>query len=190
MKNTETIAILQGRIANSDQSAYKELFTLFYNRLFRLAFIITRSRELSEEIISDVFIGVWRQREKLKNIRNLTVYLYVAVKNTSLNYLSRLTKTDIVSIDDLEFEPAAPFSNPEEALVTREMNNRIHKAIQQLPPRCKMIFKLVKEDGLSYKEAAEVMHLSVGTIDNQLVVALKKLAAMLYYSYSVKEKKS
>ena len=47
-----------------------------------------------------------------------------------------------------------------------------------------MIFeKLVRKDGLSYKEAAEVMHLSVGTIDNQLVVALKKLAAMLYYSY-------
>jgi RNA polymerase sigma-70 factor (ECF subfamily) len=82
LKNTETIAILQGRIANNDQSAYKELFTLFYNRLFRLAFIITKSRELSEEIISDVFIGLWRQKGKVKNIRNLTVYLYVAVKNT------------------------------------------------------------------------------------------------------------
>jgi RNA polymerase sigma-70 factor (ECF subfamily) len=68
------------------------------------------------------------------------------------------------------------------------MNIRIHKAIQLLPPRCRMIFKLVKEDGLTYKEAAEVMHVTLGTIDNQLVLALKKLSAMLYYSYSVKQK--
>ncbi len=187
MKEHHTIPRIQERIAENDQSAYKELFELFYEKLFRLAFIITKSHELSEEIVSDVFIGLWRNRDKILEIENLKVYLYVAIKNTSLNYLAKLTKTTVVSLDHLEFEPAQPFSNPEEALITKEMNHRISKAIQSLPPRCRMIFKLVKEDGLTYKEAAKVMQLSVGTIDNQLVLAIKKLSKLLFYSYT-KEK--
>jgi RNA polymerase sigma-70 factor (family 1) len=188
LKDTSIIPRIQERIALGDQSAYKELFELFYHRLLRLAFIITKSRELSEEIVSDVFIGIWRKRKKISSIENLTVYLYVAIKNTSLNYLSRLTKATIVRLDDLDFEPEQPFADPEQALITREMNNRIYRAIESLPPRCRIIFKLVKEDGLTYREAAEVLHLSVGTIDNQLVLALKKLSQALFYSFK-KEKK-
>ena len=189
MNYTDTILRLQERIASNDQSAYKELFEIFYNRLFRLAFIITKSKELSEEIVSDVFIGLWRKRAEILGIKNLKVYLYVAIKNTSLNYLSGLTKSAVISIDQLDFEPAQPFSDPEQALITKEMNLHINNAVQNLPPRCKMIFKLVKEDGLTYKEAAEVLNLSVATIDNQLVIALKKLSRVLFYSYT-KYKKS
>jgi RNA polymerase sigma-70 factor (family 1) len=188
LKDTSIIPRIKERIALGDQSAYKELFELFYHRLLRLAFIITKSRELSEEIVSDVFIGLWRNRETIPAVDNLTVYLYVAIRNTSLNYLSRLTKTTIVNLDDLDFEPEQPFADPEQALITKEMNNRIYRAIQSLPPRCRIIFKLVKEDGLTYREAAEVLHLSIGTIDNQLVLALKKLSRALFYSFR-KEKK-
>ena len=81
-----------------------------------------------------------------------------------------------------------PFSNPEELLVTKEMNHRIYKAIQDLPPRCRIIFKLVKEDGFSYKEAAQFLNLSVATIDNQLVLAIKKISKALFYSFSVLRK--
>jgi RNA polymerase sigma-70 factor (family 1) len=188
LKPQITIAELQQRIFQNDQTAYKELFELFYNKLFRLAFIITKSRELSEEIVSDVFIGIWRRRENVLAINNLRLYLYVSVKNTSLNYLAQLTKTGFVSLEELDFEPLQPFSNPEQMLVTKEMNQRLYKAIQSLPPRCRMIFKLVKEDGLSYKEAATVLNLSVGTIDNQLVLAIKKLSKALFYSFSPAEK--
>ena len=188
LKPQITIAELQQRIFQNDQTAYKELFQLFYNKLFRLAFIITKSRELSEEIVSDVFIGIWRRRENVLAINNLRLYLYVSVKNTSLNYLAQLTKTGFVSLEELDFEPLQPFSNPEQMLVTKEMNQRLYKAIQSLPPRCRMIFKLVKEDGLSYKEAATVLNLSVGTIDNQLVLAIKKLSKALFYSFSPAEK--
>jgi RNA polymerase sigma-70 factor (ECF subfamily) len=189
LKPQITIAELQQRICQNDQTAYKELFELFYNKLFRLAFIITKSRELSEEIVSDVFISIWRRREHVLEISNLRLYLYVSVKNTSLNYLAQLTKSGFVCLEELDFEPLQPFSNPEQMLVTKEMNQRLYKAIQSLPPRCRMIFKLVKEDGLSYKDAAAVLNLSVGTIDNQLVLAIKKLSKALFYSFSTSEKK-
>lgn len=188
LRNPTTISALQQRIYNNDQNAYKELFELFYNKLFRLAFMITKSRELSEEIVSDVFIGIWRRRENVLKINNLRLYLYVSVKNTSFNYLSQLTKTNVVYLEDLDFEPLQPFSNPEDLLVTKEMNQRLYKAIQTLPPRCRIIFKLVKEDGLTYKEAADLLNLSTGTIDNQLVLAIKKLSKALFYSFSASKK--
>lgn len=190
LKIPTTISGLQERIYNNDQTAYKELFELFYNKLFRLAFMITKSRELSEEIVSDVFIGIWRRRENVLKINNLRLYLYVSVKNTSFNYLAQLTKTKVVYLEDLDFEPLQPFSNPEDLLVTKEMNQRLYKAIQNLPPRCRIIFKLVKEDGLSYKEAAELLNLSTGTIDNQLVLAIKKLSKALFYSFSTSKNNS
>jgi RNA polymerase sigma-70 factor (family 1) len=190
LKSQETIFALQQRIACNDQLAYKDLFELYYDKLFRLALLMTRSRELSEEIVSDVFINVWRRRERIREIENLRLYLYVAVKNTSLNYLAQLTKTDHVSLEDIDFEPQQPYSNPADLLITKEMNQRIYKAIQNLPPRCKIIFKLIKEDGLSYKEAAEILHLSVATVDNQLVLAIKKISRSIFYSFSSREKKS
>jgi len=190
LKPQITIAELQLRIFHNEQTAYKELFELFYNKLFRLAFIITKSRELSEEIVSDVFIGIWRRREHVLEINNLRLYLYISVKNTSLNYLAQLTKTGVVCLEELDFEPLQPFSNPEEILVTKEMNQRLNDAIQNLPPRCRIIFKLVKEDGLSYNEAAELLNLSRSTIDNQLVLAIKKLTKALFYSFSTSKNKS
>jgi RNA polymerase sigma-70 factor (family 1) len=190
LKTTTTISGLEQRIYNNDQTAYKELFELFYNKLFRLAFLITKSRELSEEIVSDVFIAIWRRREDVLKIKNLRLYLYVSVKNTSINYLAQLTKTKIVSLEELDFEPLLPFSSPEELLVTKEMNHQLYKAIQSLPPRCRIIFKLVKEDGLTYKEAAELLNLSTGTIDNQLVLAIKKLSKALFYTFSTSKNKS
>ena len=190
LKPQITIAELQLRIFHNEQTAYKELFELFYNKLFRLAFIITKSRELSEEIVSDVFIGIWRRREHVLEINNLRLYLYISVKNTSLNYLAQLTKTGVVCLEELDFEPLQPFSNPEDILVTKEMNQRLYDAIQNLPPRCRIIFKLVKEDGLSYNEAAELLNLSRSTIDNQLVLAMKKLTKSLFYSFSTSKNKS
>ncbi|MFN5477239.1 MAG: RNA polymerase sigma factor [Sphingobacteriales bacterium] len=176
--------ILLAAVAADDQAAYKTLFESYYDRLYRLALLVTRSNELSEEIVSDVFIALWRNRANALEIGNLRVYLYIATRNTALNYQKTLQKKMVVRLDDLEIDLADPYVNPEQAFITREMDARIRAAIDALPPRCKMVFKLVKEDGLSYKEAAEVLGLSVGTVDNQLVIAIKKIASALFYRFS------
>jgi RNA polymerase sigma-70 factor (ECF subfamily) len=69
--------------------------------------------------------------------------------------------------------------SPESLLITRELQTRVQEAIDQLPPRCKLIFKLIKEDGLSYKEVAAILEISVKTVDAQLCLAFKKLALIL-----------
>jgi RNA polymerase sigma-70 factor (family 1) len=172
----DRIKDLQHRIVwMDDQQAYKELYTSLYAYLFGFARTLVPSRETAEEIVSDVFIKLWERRKELEKIENLKVYLYVATRNIAFNYLDKQKRTPTNSIDDVEAEFTSIYFDPEQLLVTAEMLGLIQKAIDQLPPKCKMIFKLAKEDGLKYREVAEVLNLSVKTVENQLAIALEKI---------------
>ncbi|MBS1567392.1 MAG: RNA polymerase sigma-70 factor [Bacteroidetes bacterium] len=179
---TAKIAYLQERIARyDDQLAYKELFVQLYNPLLQFATSFVRSREPAEEIVSDVFMAIWEKRKRIGSITNLKVYLYVATKNTALNYLARQNKLVTTNIEEMDLEPESVYFNPEQLLITAEMSKKIKDIIDQLPPRCKMIFRLVKEDELRYREVAEILNLSVKTVENQLSIALRKIGAAISF---------
>ena len=171
---------LQQRIADyEDQASYKKLFFHFFLPLKSFSFSIIKSKEQAEEIVSDVLIEIWAKRKQLAEIENLKMYLYVSVRNASLRKLQQTKKTMILSMDDIHVEFASAYENAETILLTQELSEKIDAAIQQLPQRCKLIFKLAKEDRLKYKEIAEVLNISVKTIDHQLSIALKKIADVL-----------
>ena len=169
---------LQERIASyNDEQAFKELYYLFYNKLYHFAYAFIKNRERAEEITEDVFINVWRNRAHLNEIKNIKVYLYTATKNNALNYIAKKAQElttapyDDITIDIAEYE-----ATPDQIMISAEMLKKLNKAIDELPPRCKIIFKLIREDGLKYKEVAEILSLSVNTIDAQMAIAVKRIA--------------
>lgn len=171
---------IQLKIADSDESSLAELYQLYHKRLHNFSRVLTRSDEIAEEVVNDVFVKLWSNRDKIGEIENLTVYLYVAVKNRSLNELSRKAKelvNNSFEYFDIELEDTA--GSPHELMVTAEIMQRMQKAIDALPPRCKMIFKLIREDGLKYKEISQILNISVNTIDVQMAIAVKKICASL-----------
>jgi len=171
---------LQVRIARmDDQQAYKELFTSLYSYLFSFAKSLVKAKEPAEEIVSDVFIKIWEKRKGLEKIENLKVYLYVSTRNIAYNYLEKQRRTLADPIDD--FQGISLYLDPEQLLITSDMLAIIQKAIDQLPPKCKMIFKLAKEDGLKYKEIAEVLNISIKTVENQLAIALQKIGTLISF---------
>lgn len=175
-----TIENLKQRIAlYEDMKAYEELYHLLYDGLHRFSFSIVKTKEVAEEIVSDVFIKIWQIRHRLPEIENLQVYLYTITKNFSFNYIHRNYKHPSVSINDMDIEPVIELGTPEELCISAEMINRIRQAIRQLPPQCRIIFQLVKEDGMKYKEVAEVLNISVFTVRNQLAIAVRKLGEVL-----------
>ena len=177
MKSTETINLydLQTRIAADDQAALKGLYELFSKKLHYLAFSFVRSNEVAEEIVEDVFINVWKQREKLPHIENFGWYLYVSTKNTSYSYLRKSNKEHCINLDELSLPYLKLDTNPEDIMVSNEAIQRINLAINNLPPKCRHIFKLVKEDGLKYKQVAELLDINIKTVENQMGIALKKI---------------
>jgi RNA polymerase sigma-70 factor (ECF subfamily) len=178
MRKRELISDLQKRIALcDDMAAYRTLFDTLRQELFFFSFSIVRSREVAEEIVSDVFIKLWRMRNELPNIENLTVFLYTIAKNLSINHITRNYKYPKVSLDAIEVENISSFDNGEELFISSEMAKRIQLAINGLPAQCKLIFQLVRENGLKNKEAAAILNISEFTVRNQLVIAAKKIAA-------------
>lgn len=176
------VKYLQEQIARHDDAfAYKELFVSFYNSLLRFALTLVKSKEQAEEIVSDVFTNIWEKRKRIDSISNLKVYLFIAVKNTSLNYLSRQNKNLTDNVDEAGIEFRSVYFDPEQLMVTAEMIARIKGAIEQLPPKCKLIFKLIKEEELKYRDVAEILGISVKTVESQIAIALKKIGATIQF---------
>ena len=171
---------LQTRIANNDETAFTQLYLHFGKKLIHFSISLVRSKEIAEELVEDVFVKLWANRDHITEIENLTVYLYVAVKNKSLNALSQKAKELVAaSFDYLDTTVDEFAADPYDLMITAEMMGRMHQAIESLPPRCKMIFKLIREDGLRYKEVGDILNISVNTIDAQMAIAVKKICTAL-----------
>jgi RNA polymerase sigma-70 factor (ECF subfamily) len=160
-----------------DETAFKEFYKEQVFKLFQFAFAFIQNKELSEEIVNDVFLKLWQNRSRLDAIANINVYLYV--KNTAANYLRSLAAKRNIDLERIEVTHFYLSPDPEQVLITDELKKSIEQSIDQLPPRCKLIFKLVKEDGLSCTEVAEILGISYKTVSTQLTIALKKLENLL-----------
>ena len=172
---------LQQRIAAyEDEVAYKQLFFHLFPSLQNFAFSIVKSRELAEEIVSDIFIEIWAGRASLLKIENLRLYLFISVRNLSVRRINQEKKKgQYLFLDNLTVEFISDYGNPEEIFQLNELETKIKSAIKELPPRCQLIYKLAKEDRLKYREIGELLSLSIKTIDNQLAIALKRIASVI-----------
>jgi RNA polymerase sigma-70 factor (family 1) len=169
------------RIALSeDMAAYKELYLLMFDRLFHFSYSFVKSKQVAQEIVSDVFIKLWQIRSQLSTIDNLKPYLFSITKNFSLNYLAKASNNlsiqlDDIDLDEIDIASVIEFTNPEDLFISKETIKNVMQAIQNLPPQCRMIFSLVKVDGLKYKEVAKLLNISVFTVRNQVAIATKKI---------------
>jgi RNA polymerase sigma-70 factor (ECF subfamily) len=167
------------QIALGNEASFRQVYHQYYKMLLQFAFILTKNNEVAEELVENVFIKFWKNKQNAGAIRNLKVYLYTATKNTSLNYLSSKAHESITKpFDGMNIELTGPIC-PDQLLIFRETFAKIKNAIETLPPKCKMIFKLVREDGLKYKEVAEILNLSPHTVDAQMTIAIRRIASLV-----------
>ncbi len=187
MISLHDIKALQIKICqHGDQHAFGQMYVAYMPFLLKFANSIIKNQELAEEIVSDVFIKIWQNRNEIGKIENFKLYLYISTKNTSLNYLSRHFRKEIISLEEMSLNTAMSPYNPEQLLITSEAVKKINHEIQKLPARCKLIFKLVKEDGLRYNDIAELLNISVKTIDSQMAIALKKISSSINFDLKKK----
>lgn len=177
-------ALLYSLSVNSDESAYMELFNIYFPSLMRYAYYFIKSRETAEEVASDAMIGIWENRRQLDRIGHIKVYLFTAVKNKCLNILKSKYRKETVSLEDVNINIVFGGVDPEQLCINSEILRKIEQAINALPQRCKLIFKMVKEEKMSYKEVAEILDISVKTVDAQLVTACKKIASSVRLAYN------
>ncbi|MCU0389420.1 MAG: RNA polymerase sigma-70 factor [Chitinophagaceae bacterium] len=180
MNESALFADWQHRIAvDDDAQAFLELYRYFRQRLVKFAYSICHVKEDAEDIVEDVFVRIWVRRKSLDQVLNLKLYLYVATRNFSLNNIKLKERTAHLDLDNLKIEISDIHSDPHQHMIDLELAEKIHNTINELPPKCKAIYKLIKEDGLRYKEVAEILHLSPKTVENQLAIAIKRIAVSI-----------
>ena len=180
LENDQIRRLLSAIALNNDQAAYKELFILLHGRLKKFAYSILKSGEEAEELVSDVFIRIWQKKDQLTVIESPLLYFYATTKNLALNRLNKQKRQVGMSPQDWLVQMNSIYFDPEQLMITEEMVRQIKKSVNDLPPRCRLIFKLIKEDGLKYKETAELLHLSVKTVEAQMAIALRRIAKCMH----------
>ncbi|MDR8391920.1 RNA polymerase sigma-70 factor [Aliifodinibius sp. S!AR15-10] len=163
-------------LTKEDQEALEALFERYYYRLCDFAFQYVRNFDLCEEVVSDVFLKIWKRRKKMYRVQSFKSYLYTATRNQALNYVDK-KDAETTFMDDIQTEVRSKKYHPDEELIFKEFENRMEALINTLPPRRKVIFKLSRLEGFTYKEIAEILSISVRTVQNQMVEAVKQLGS-------------
>ncbi|MCU0333416.1 MAG: RNA polymerase sigma-70 factor [Chitinophagaceae bacterium] len=180
MTETEALHCLFRQLAIDNCSeSYKQLFVRMQPSLVRFAFGILKSEALAFEVVSDVFIRIWEKRDTLQHVDSPRSYLYQAVKNEAINALHQQERRQLHDALVWAVPAESVFFNPEQQLISKETLAALQRAVQELPPKCRTIFKLVKEDGLKYREVAALLDLSVKTVEAQMGIAIKRLASCM-----------
>lgn len=158
---TEIRDIVVTSLINGDKRAYASLFNEFYAPLVLYARRFVVNQDAAEDIVQEFFCHLWEERKNLVGIKVFKAYLYRSVRNRSLNYLR---DKHSVSIGDYKFSSGDDFLND---MMEEEIYNRLYKAVNQLPEKCRQIFML-KLEGKSNQEIAITLQVTEETVRSQL----------------------
>ena len=150
--------------------AYNELFERYGNRLYRFSIGYLKSAQDAEEIVQEVFLKIWKNREELSDQKSFESYLFTIAKNGILNTI-RKAQSEKVYLSYLKLHPGKNILLDEE-LDFKELERAYKKGIEELSPRRKEIFIMSKELSLSNAEIAEKLNISIKTVENQMTSAL------------------
>lgn len=153
---------------------YELLFREFYQPLIAYAFSLVKSEADAEEIVQDIFYGIWKNKESLEIHTSFSAYLYKAVYNNCLQ-LFRKEKRKLEFQQNNADWMLNENMNPGEVLQYNELKDKINRAVDELPENCKIIFKLNRFQGLKYSEIALKLAISVKTVEANMTKALKHI---------------
>lgn len=175
---------LFARIAQGDEAAFRTIFHHYNKLLLPFMIKLTGSTTGAEEVLQEVFLKIWVQRQKLTTIESPKAWMVRIASNQSLNYLRKID-TDNRLFDRLRHQPANEPLSPEQNLAAKEMSVFIHQAVDQLSPQCRQVYKMSREQGLTIPEIAEALNISPNTVKNQLIKALKEIREYIKNMISV-----
>lgn len=160
-------------------TAFKSLYISYFQRLIRFTNFYVADSVIAEEIVSDTFISLWENRAQLAEVRHFDSYIFTIIRYKAINYY-RNKNMEYLEINELPFDLYYKTeTTPEDDLISKEEIDLLNKAINSLPNKCKIAFKLVREDNLKYKEVTTIMDISVKTLEAHLATAIRKLRQIL-----------
>lgn len=160
------------KIKNNDTNALNILFKRYFSVLCYFSFQFVKSRDLTEEVVSDVFLNIWLKRGSIVIKSSLKAYLFTAVRNQSINYMKK-KDYHFEELEIVDKEGKISSLRADDFLIYKDLENEIENIVQKLPEKRQLIFRMNRFEGLSYKEISEILSISINTIQNHMVKAVK-----------------
>lgn len=161
-------------IENDDEHAFSLFFKRIYVRLLKFSFYYVKNHHTAEDVVSEVFINFLKRKTTLTPIINVEAFFYTSVRNQSLKYIQKnKCAGSLSSWSDLKDFEIASNSRPDQEMMDQELFNTISKAVKKLPMQRLMIYEMIKQDQLKYKEVAEIFKISPKTVEKHMSLALK-----------------
>lgn len=167
-------------------SEFEKQFKTLYLPLCMYALRHIDDRDAAEDIVQEAFMKTWQKIEAGTSVADFKPYIYRSVRNECVSWLRANASSHLEVIDNLEDleDPSIEAPSLEDSILTAERDARLWRAIDALPSRCREIFLLSKQDGLSNEEIATRLRLSLQTVKNQMSKAYSRLRDSITYSGS------
>jgi len=167
---------LMDRIRSGDETALKLIYKKYWNQLFSSAFNVLHDQHVSEDIIQEIFINLWNKREIIEIRVSLKSYLFASTRYEVYRQVRfSSVREDIFENIFERMESPSEYGNIEH----RELLSQISSIVDNLSEKCKVVYKLSREEQLSHKEIASQLHISPKTVENHISKALHQLRVSL-----------
>ena len=176
ISNIDKALILQ--VSKGDEYAFRILFDQYRDKIFSIAWKITGVRSAGEDVVQEVFIKLWMNKEKLAEVENLNAYVNTITRNHILNNLRKVAYEQTF-LEDLIREESINTKNISDPVLYNELQNLVHRAIEQLSPQQKKVFQLSRTEGLKHADIAAQLNISRSTVKDHMVEALRSIKVFL-----------
>jgi RNA polymerase sigma-70 factor (ECF subfamily) len=179
--NLITKALLK-QVADGDHAAFRSFYDTVYPAAYQFVRCFVTDSEDCKEVVSDVFYAIWKHKNTLAEVENLKSWLFIVCRNEAYHFLKQKERYGFVSIDDMPVELQIDTADAE--FMDEEMLEIYRNAVKMLPERCKLIFLMAKEEQLKYREIAEILSITEGTVAQQMNIAIRKITNTVRQQYA------
>ncbi|MDQ3842822.1 MAG: RNA polymerase sigma-70 factor [Bacteroidota bacterium] len=165
-------------VSKGDETAFRQLFDHYWDKIYSVALTLTKSSALSEEIAQDVFLKIWLKREQLSSVEKFDGYLFTVARNHIYNELRKKTMEQPF-VEQLEQHFLESSALPEQMMLLKETKQLIDKAVELLPDQQRAVYEMSRNEGLDYTAIAGQLGISRSTVKNHMTRALQFLRQYL-----------
>jgi len=169
-----TDEVLLNRLRNNDENALTELYNRYWNPVYLYTYNVLRDKEVCKDIVQDLFMDLWKRREKLHITSTFKSYLFSSARYQIFAQIRKKEK----SLGSHLFEnldQRLHYNSPESEYLYQELVQRISTTVESLPQKCREVYTLSREEQLSHAEISQFLDISTKTVENHITKALKVL---------------
>lgn len=165
---------LTARFAKSDEHAFVEIYQRYKGGIYQLIKKFVHSAQFADDLTQEVFVKIWQSREKLAEVESIKAYLLTSARNHALNNLKKALRSEN-AMEVILNDYTDHRNTIEEDILSKEYHAFLERILSELPQRSREIFRLCREQGKTYDQAAELLGISRNAVKNHMVSAMKTL---------------